>query len=130
MKLVFAAFSLLLCAHSVLADRPNLLLIIADDISCDDLGCYGNTFARTPHLDALAANGRRFDQAFLTASKARLSKLLDQWVLETGDDIPANLSKDGFDRETGASLKLGKSFLGTPAGATKNAVLINAPGPR
>jgi arylsulfatase A-like enzyme len=74
MKHVFAAFSLLLCAHSVLADRPNLLLIIADDISVDDLGCYGNTFARTPHLDALAANGRRFDQAFLTASSCSPSR--------------------------------------------------------
>jgi N-sulfoglucosamine sulfohydrolase len=74
MKIVFASLTLLLSAHSTFADRPNLLLIIADDISWDDLGCYGNKFARTPHLDALAASGRRFDQAFLTASSCSPSR--------------------------------------------------------
>lgn len=63
--------------------------------------------------------------------KARLSKLLDQWIDETGDDIPENISKDSFDRETGDSLKLGKdAFRGTPPGWDRGAPRINAPGPR
>ena len=45
-------------------DRPNVVLIVADDLGWADLGCYGSTFHRTPHLDKLAAEGRRFTQAY------------------------------------------------------------------
>ncbi len=55
-------------------DRPHMLLIIADDVSWDDLGCYGNSFARTPNIDSLAKSGRRFDQAYLTASSCSPSR--------------------------------------------------------
>jgi N-sulfoglucosamine sulfohydrolase len=54
--------------------RPNAIFFIADDVSWDDLGCYGNTAARTPNLDRLAANGLRFDEAFLTASSCSPSR--------------------------------------------------------
>lgn len=54
--------------------RPNVILFIADDVSWNDLGCTGNPTARTPHLDALAAKGRRFDAAFLTASSCSPSR--------------------------------------------------------
>src|SRR5258708_27838936 len=39
---------------------PNIILIIADDMGYSDLGCYGNTAIRTPHIDRLAAEGVRF----------------------------------------------------------------------
>jgi len=42
------------------ARRPNVVLIVADDLGQRDLGCYGSTFHRTPHLDALAKAGARF----------------------------------------------------------------------
>ena len=45
------------------ADRPNVLLILADDLGYSDLGCYGGEIA-TPHLDALANNGLRFRQFY------------------------------------------------------------------
>ena len=41
------------------ASRPNIVLIMADDMGYSDLGCYGGEI-RTPHLDELAANGLRF----------------------------------------------------------------------
>jgi arylsulfatase A-like enzyme len=44
--------------------RPNVVLIVADDLGWADLGCYGSKFHRTPHLDRLAAAGRRFTQAY------------------------------------------------------------------
>ncbi len=40
--------------------QPNILLLIADDLGYGDLGCYGNTFNRTPHIDQMAAEGMRF----------------------------------------------------------------------
>lgn len=46
--------------------RPNFLIILADDLGFSDLGCYGGEIA-TPHLDALAAGGLRFSQAYNTA---------------------------------------------------------------
>ena len=43
------------------ADRaPNVVLIVADDLGGRDLGCYGSTFYRTPHIDRMAKDGMRF----------------------------------------------------------------------
>jgi arylsulfatase A-like enzyme len=44
----------------------NVVLILADDLGSGDVGCYGGTIP-TPHLDALAAGGTRFTQAYVTA---------------------------------------------------------------
>lgn len=46
--------------------RPNIVIILADDMGYSDLGCYGGDIA-TPHLDRLAANGVRFTQFYNTA---------------------------------------------------------------
>ncbi len=46
--------------------RPNVLIILADDLGYSDLGCYGGEI-RTPHLDALAAGGLRFTQFYTTS---------------------------------------------------------------
>src|SRR5919201_1470001 len=48
------------------ANRPNIVVILADDMGYSDLGCYGGEIA-TPNLDALAANGLRFTQFYNTA---------------------------------------------------------------
>ena len=42
------------------AERPNILLIMADDLGYGDLGCYGNSRIKTPHIDRLATEGMRF----------------------------------------------------------------------
>jgi N-sulfoglucosamine sulfohydrolase len=66
---------LLLIAMPLLAaERPNFVLLIADDISFDDLGCYGSIDSRTPHIDALAKDGIQFTNAYLTASSCSPSR--------------------------------------------------------
>lgn len=56
-------------AASVFASErpPNIIFILADDLGWAELGCYGNTFNETPHLDQLAAEGMRFTQAYAAA---------------------------------------------------------------
>ncbi len=46
--------------------RPNIILVIVDDLRWDDLGCYGHPFSKTPQIDRLAREGARFTNAFIT----------------------------------------------------------------
>ncbi len=78
-------------------DRPNFILFITDDISAEDLGCYGNTLIKTPYLDQMATEGVRFDQAYLTISScspSRCSLITGRYPHNTGApelhiDLPA-----------------------------------------
>lgn len=55
-------------------DRPNIVLILADDLGAEDLGPFGHSAVRTPNLDKLAARGMCFDRAFVTASSCSPSR--------------------------------------------------------
>ena len=46
------------------ADRPNVIVILVDDLGWTDLGCYGNDFHETPHIDRLAKDGMRFTNGY------------------------------------------------------------------
>jgi arylsulfatase len=59
---LFLAFTLAARA----ADKPNVIIILADDVGYSDLGCFGSEIA-TPNLDALAQGGLRFTQFYNTA---------------------------------------------------------------
>ena len=52
---------------SAVPRKPNLLVFLADDLGARDLGCMGSTFYRTPAIDALAAAGMTFTQAYAAA---------------------------------------------------------------
>ncbi|WP_299554219.1 sulfatase [Seonamhaeicola sp.] len=54
--------------------KPNIVLIIADDVSWDDVGAYGHPKIKTPHLDKMARDGMLFNQAFLTTSSCSPSR--------------------------------------------------------
>ena len=67
-QLLTALTVLLFVIHPTLADeRPNVLLIVSED-NGPELGCYGDPYARTPNLDRLAAEGARFERAFVPFS--------------------------------------------------------------
>ena len=62
-----AALSLLtLAPHAMAAARPNVILIMSDDMGFSDIGCYGGEI-KTPNLDRLARNGLRFTQFYNAA---------------------------------------------------------------
>lgn len=61
-------------AAEVARDNPNIIFILADDIGYGDLGCYGATRVRTPHLDRLAREGCQFTDAHTTASTCTPSR--------------------------------------------------------
>lgn len=62
---VLAALSCVAGAAVAKESRPNIVVIVADDMGYSDIGCYGSEIA-TPNLDALAARGLRFSQFYTT----------------------------------------------------------------
>lgn len=68
------------------ADRPNIVVIMADDLGYSDIGCYGSEI-QTPTLDRLAAKGTRFSQFYNTAKchSSRVCLLTGQYCIAAGD---------------------------------------------
>ena len=69
--------------------RPSFLVLVTDDQRADTLGCMGNPVIRTPSIDALAADGVIFDQAFVTTSScpsSRASIFTGQYMSRHGID--------------------------------------------
>jgi arylsulfatase len=66
MRTLLALMLATLTALAATPARPNVVLILADDLGYSDLGCYGSEIA-TPNLDGLALNGVRFTQFYNTA---------------------------------------------------------------
>ena len=74
MKILFVLTTSLLCwgmsnkqASAQTSEKPNFVIIFADDQGYGDLGCFGSTKIKTPHIDQMANEGRRFTN-FMVAS--------------------------------------------------------------
>ena len=81
--LLLAAALAVVCQASLKADdvkKPNVIIILADDLGYGDLSCYGATVHQTPHIDTLASQGLRFTQGFATSSTCTPSR----YALMTG----------------------------------------------
>ena len=63
------AFCVLIAGQGF-AEKPNFVLIVADDLGYGDLGCYGSSMNKTPHIDTLAAAGVRFSDLTLLSLRA------------------------------------------------------------
>ena len=65
----FLLYICLLTSLTTLAgERPNIVVIMADDLGYGDLSCYGATAVKTPNIDRLAAEGLRFTSGYSSAS--------------------------------------------------------------
>jgi arylsulfatase len=67
-------FSQLVFAQTERINRPNVVLIIADDIGWGDIGCYGNKDVKTPNIDALASYGLVFNNMYVATSSCSPSR--------------------------------------------------------
>lgn len=65
--------------------KPNVILILSDDVGLDDIGCYGGGF-KTPHIDALAAGGTRFEFCYSSplCGPSRAELLTGRYAFRTG----------------------------------------------
>ena len=73
---------------AALPAKPNIVLILADDLGYGDLGCYGATKIKTPNMDRLAAEGLRFTQGYApssTCTPSRFSLLTGEYAWRQKD---------------------------------------------
>lgn len=80
----FAFFLLASVVHA--AEKPNIVVIMADDLGYGDVSCYGATELRTPNIDRLAAEGLRFTNGYCSASTCtptRYSMLTGNYAFRT-----------------------------------------------
>ena len=114
------------------ASRPNVVVILADDLGYGDTGVYGSKIAKTPNIDALAASGIRFTDGYVTnpvCAPSRAALMTGRYQQRFGYEFNPN----GRDRTGGMSLNeitlaqimksagyvtgaIGKWHLGKPAG--------------
>jgi len=79
--------------------RVNILFIMADQLRWDHLGCSGHPYIKTPHIDALAKRGVRFDQAYVTSGvcgPSRMSYYTGRYAISHGatwNRVPLSLGE-------------------------------------
>jgi arylsulfatase A len=80
-------FMLLFSCQPERTRKPNIIFIMADDLGYGDLGCYGQQFVKTPHIDALAAQGMRFTRHYAGCTVCAPSRCSLMTGLHTGHTI-------------------------------------------
>ena len=123
LKKIFNVGMLLLAISTTNAQPPNFIIFIADDVSWDDLGCYGNMEVQTPIIDGLAESGLRFTNMYLTASScspSRNSIITGRYPHNTGAaelhtqppldmvSLPEVLSQNGYYTAQSGKFHMGK----------------------
>ncbi|MBI1375572.1 MAG: sulfatase-like hydrolase/transferase [Phycisphaera sp.] len=82
------------------ADRPNVIVVLADDLGYGDLGCYGSPRRNTPRIDRMAAEGVRFTD-FLAGSNvcspSRASLLTGRYPQRCGVPLAVNIDQKHYE---------------------------------
>jgi arylsulfatase A-like enzyme len=97
------------------APRPNIIVILADDLGYGDLGVQGSRAIHTPHMNALAAEGMRFTASYTTApvcSPSRAGLLTGRYPLRSGFITPAPAAGDTLMRKFSRQLGIITAKLG------------------
>jgi arylsulfatase A-like enzyme len=130
--LAFLAF-MAATSQAATLGKPNIIVILADDVGYGDLGCYGATKIKTPNLDRLAAQGLRCTDAYAPAAvctPTRYAMLTGRWAWrQPGTDIlpgeaplciqPGTVTLPSLLRDAGyATAVVGKWHLGLGTGRT------------
>lgn len=132
---LLALFSVQVFAQNTASKRPNIVLIIADDIGWGDIGFYGNKDVKTPNIDALGASGLAFKNMYVVTSScspSRCSIITGRYPHNTGaPELHDQLPKGQYMfpeklKEAGYYTALsGKNHMGS---AVKNAFELISPG--
>ncbi len=112
------------------SNKPNVILIVADDLGCRDVGCYGASDLKTPNLDAMAATGALFDNWYSNApvcAPARAAILSGRFpakagVANNGKPMTAGIANFGSTLKANgyATAAIGKWHLGSDAATCPN----------
>ena len=141
--LLLSIFSIALTSHAVAAERPNIILLLADDLGYGDLSCFGSPAVKTPHLDRLAKEGMKFTRFYAASavcSPTRASVLTgryplrfdirkhfndrNRWLPKSATTVAELLKSAGYN-----TAHVGKWHLGGLHVDEKGKRLNNQPGP-
>lgn len=92
-------------------ERPNVILIIADDLGYGDVGCYGSERIRTPNIDALASEGVRFTDGYVAAavcSPSRAGLITGRYPQRHGFEFNVAGRDDRMGGKKGSGVKRGQ----------------------
>jgi arylsulfatase A len=124
---LFAAvlFAATICGSVLAADQPNILLILADDVGREVLGCYGGTSYATPNIDRLARDGARFEHfyAMPVCHPTRTTLLTGQYPFRLGHPTWGSFPREAESRTLAAVLK--KSGYATAVGGKWQLALLS-----
>jgi arylsulfatase B len=100
-------FSLAAAPLARAARKPNIVLILADDLGWGELGCQGNPQIPTPNIDSIASNGVRFTQGYVTAPfccPSRAGLITGRYQTRFGHELNA-IGRQNLDPKVGLPLE-------------------------
>ena len=131
-RFFFAFMALIFLASHANGAKPNIVLIMADDLGYGDLGCYGHPRVKTPHIDQLAKDGVRFTQHYANGpecSPTRTAFLTGRYQQYAGG-LECAIGTGNVGRYDDAVRLAKKHELGLPAEQTVLPAMVNAQGYR